>query len=282
MIVPILFLSSLSLFLSCSTLQELTQIEKPDVAVQKVHLTGLSFQNISLSFDIGIHNPNKLGISLAGFTYQLFLNNNSFLQGNQDEAVDIEALGNSTIEVPVTMGFSDIYKTFSSLQKQDSTSYRIDFGLLFNLPVLGKTTLPLKKEGTLPLLKLPSVRVASLTVQKLNLTGATLNLRLQLNNPNSLDLLLQKINYNFMVNGNSWLNGISSSPQNLASHDNSYLNIPVSLNFLQMGQTVYQMISGQQEINYDLSGDLNLGSSNELLQNISLPFNQEGSITVQK
>jgi LEA14-like dessication related protein len=180
------------------------------------------------------------------------------------------------------MGFSNIYKSFSSLQKQDSTTYRIDFGLLFNLPVLGKTTLPLKKEGTIPLLKLPSVRVAALTVQKLNLTGATLNLRLQLNNPNSLDLLLQKINYNFVVNGNSWLNGMSSSPQNLSSHGNSYLNIPVSLNFLQMGQTVYQMISGQQEINYDLSGDLNLGSSNELLQNMNLPFNRVGSITIQK
>ncbi len=277
-----LFTALIILSVNCTVIKDLTHIEKPEVTVQKVRMTGLSFQDISLAFDIGIDNPNKLAVSLAGLTYQLFLNDNSFLQGNQDKELNIEAKGKSMVEIPVTLSFADIYKTFNTLEGQDSTRYRIDIGLLFNLPVLGKTTLPLKKEGDLPLLKWPSIRVDALTVQKFNITSATLNLRLQMKNPNSLNLLLQKINYNFSVNGKSWLNGISDTPQDISSHGNTYLNIPVSLNFLQMGQTLYQMISGQQEMNYNLSGNLNLGSSNELLQNVTLPFDNEGKISVQK
>ncbi len=269
-----------SVIFSCSVLKDLSQMQKPQVTVQNVRLTDLNFRNITLNFDIGIQNPNKLAVSLSKLDYELFLNENSFLQGEEVKDITIASEATSTVELPVTLDFSNIYSTVKSLQDRDSTAYRLEVGLGFNLPVLGETTIPLKKSGSFPLLKWPSIKVASLDVQQLGLTGATLNLKLQLDNPNSLNLLLKQLNYNFTVNGNSWLNGNLSSMTKVEANNDVFLDVPFRMDFLKMGQTVYQVISGGQEIRYNFSGDLDIGSSNDLLKEVSMPFNKDGSLKI--
>ncbi|MBN2366483.1 MAG: LEA type 2 family protein [Calditrichaeota bacterium] len=271
-----------SLFTGCSILQDIAQIQKPDVAVQNVRFTGLDFEKLSMVFDIGIQNPNKMAVNLAGLNYELFLNDNSFLKGEQSNELTIASEANNVIEIPLDLSFSNIYSTIQSLKDRDSTSYRMNVGLLFNLPVLGPTNIPISKEGGLPLLKWPSIQVASLDVQRFNLTGAALNLKLQLENPNSLNLLLNKLNYNFKVNGNSWISGETSETKTVSSNNETSIDIPFQLDFLKMGQTVYQMISGGKEIQYDLTGNMNLGSTYKLLEGSSMPFNKQGTIKIQK
>lgn len=266
----------------CASVQNLMNIKKPDVKVQNVRITGLTFSAIDLSFNLAIDNPNSLAISLAGFDYDLILNENSFLKGQQDKSISIESRSTSQVEIPLQLSFSDIYNTFNSLSNKDSSAYEAKFGLNFNLPILGITRIPISKKGTIPLLRMPSVKVSSLKLNKIGLTSASLNLALQVDNANPLQFLLNQFQYDFLVAGKSWANGISDKKMTIAKNGKSEINIPIELNFLQMGQTAYQLLTGSNQIDYQFDGNINFDTSMEMLKNVNLPINTSGKIDLTR
>ncbi|MCK4894897.1 MAG: LEA type 2 family protein, partial [Calditrichia bacterium] len=199
LLILILIIFQIILLLHCSTLKELASIQKPTVTLDHVQVTGLTFDDISLKFDIAIDNPNQLSVNLAGFDYDFLLNDQSFIQGQQSDELSIQAQSRSIVELPVDLVFKDIYKSYQNLKNLDSTDYQLKVGLLFDLPVLGQTKIPVSMKGRFPLIKIPTLAIESLHLTNLNLFSANLQLNIRLDNPNSISLLLNKINYKFKV-----------------------------------------------------------------------------------
>ena len=282
LLILILVIFQIILLLHCSTLKELASIQKPTVTLDHVQVTGLTFDDISLKFDIAIDNPNQLSVNLAGFDYDFLLNDQSFIQGQQSDELSIQAQSRSIVELPVDLVFKDIYKSYQNLKNLDSTDYQLKVGLLFDLPVLGQTKIPVSMKGRFPLIKIPTLAIESLHLTNLNLFSANLQLNIRLDNPSSMSLLLNKINYQFKVNGIEWISGLNENQQMLEQNTKSILESPIRLNFMQIGQTAYNLVSGTSSVNYNLDGFLNFGSSGGLIQNQNVTFNQSGTMPIQR
>jgi hypothetical protein len=56
--------------------------------------------------------------------------------------------------------------------------------------------------------------------------------------------------------------------------------IPISLDFGQMGGTLYGLLSGDKKLNYNLSGTLDLGTSLPLLSHAELPIDKSGYLEI--
>lgn len=266
----------------CSTLSQLSNIQKPTLSVAEVRFTGISFDAVDLAFEVKIHNPNQLSATLAGFDYDFKINDNSFLKGQQDRKLVIEALGESTVEVPLTLNFKDMYQTFATLKEQDSAAYRMDFGLDFDLPVVGKTHIPVSKTGFLPMIKLPALKIASVKVNQIGLGGADLELNLEIDNPNAFGVLAKNLNYDFSVNGQSWVKGIALEQVRIAQKGQSLIRIPISLDLLSMGQTALQLLSGNQTVEYAFQGKMDLDTSLPALQHVNLPISKSGQLKITR
>lgn len=273
---------SIIIFIQCSMLKDLANIQKPSVSVENIRVAGLSFDGLELLFDIGIENPNSLAVTMAGFNYEFYLNNQLFLNGVQDSTQSILARSKSQLEIPIALDFQKIYATYQSLKDKDSSVYKMQLGLTFDLPVIGKTTIPLSKEGGIPLLKLPKISVTGLKLKSLSLTSASLELETKLENPNSLNLILNQFQYNLKINERNWLSGVKNQAQAIHSKTTQPLLIPFSINFLEIGQSVYQAIVNNETLNYNFSGKINVGSSDLLLTKKDIPFLTNGSITLKR
>jgi LEA14-like dessication related protein len=270
------------LALSCATIKNIVDIKEPEAKIDKVSVSSLSFESIGLLFDIGITNPNQLSVKLGGFDYNLFLDDQSFLSGEQAEEIYIQSLQKSSIKIPMQLNFKEIYKSYQALNSKDSVKYQLKAGLIFDLPVLGNTRIPVQTDGKIPLLKLPSITISSLSLGNLSFTGASLNLKLLVKNPNPVSISTEEMDYQFSVNGLEWISGLSQTKQQMGSNENSTINIPINLNFMQMGQSVYQIVSGNNTVNYQFKGGIKFDTSHHLLQEFSLPFDQTGQLTIQK
>ncbi len=282
----LLLLSGLILILmqlfGCAALQQIANVQKPTVDVQNMRLTGMSFDALDLAFDLKITNPNAFSASLSGFDYDFQIADASFLKGTQEKQLTLQANGVSTLEIPLTLNFKDLYNTFQALKNQDSSAYKLVCGLSFNLPVLGPTRIPVSKSGNLPNLKLPEVSIGSLKLNKISLSGADLDLKLNVKNANTFSFLLNQLNYDFAVNGKTWVKGLSQKQMQVKEKGESTIAIPISLNFLEVGTAVYQMISGNQKLNYQLKGNADLNSSLPLLGQVSLPIDRAGEINISR
>jgi LEA14-like dessication related protein len=266
----------------CAAVQQAIQTVQPQLELKKVYVTGITFEAIDLAADIGIHNPNPVGINLVGFDYELKINATSFLKGQQEKGAKIAALGDSDLQIPVKLNYKNIYNTFKTLQDQDKAAYELGCGVSFNLPGLGKLRLPLSTQGDLPMVKLPDVTVRNLKLDKLNLTGAKMELELGLKNSNPFVLLLNRIDYEFAINGKTWASGIGKNVTQVTSKGETALTLPLTLDFTQIGQTVAQLLTGKEPLQYQLRGNLGMDSALPLLNKLTIPLDRTGTIAISR
>ena len=107
----------------CESLRGVVDVmHKPEVRVASAELEALSFSSLTLRFDVEIENPNPIGISLAGFDYELQIEGNSFVGGEVDERIAVEARKRSIVPLPVELAFEDIVDTFSQLEDQEEAA----------------------------------------------------------------------------------------------------------------------------------------------------------------
>lgn len=75
------------------------------------------------------------------------------------------------------------------------------------MPILGKIRIPVQTTHRVPNVKLPKIKVALLKLANMSFTGADLKLALEVENPNAWSAALKQLQYNFVVNGQKWLEG---------------------------------------------------------------------------
>ncbi len=264
----------LVIFISgCQTLRDLSgAISEPSLSVTDVRVTDFTFSEIELTYDVQIENPNPVTVQMLSYDYDFNINNNDFIEGNQQKLLRIEPSGQSTFQIPMRVNFQELYNLFSGLKGQDEAAYTLAANLDFDLPVLGQTTLPLKRDGNLPMLKLPSINVASLNVQDVNFSEANLVLNLQVDNPNGFGLLLNALSYNLDVNGRNWIDGSDQPKMSIGGNNSNEISIPISLNISEIGASVIQLLNNQNELNFNLNGDLDLGADHPLFNGMSTSF----------
>ncbi len=155
-------------------------------------------------------------------------------------------------------------------------------GFAFDIPVMGEVRIPVNHKGMLPMVKMPTFKIHSLHLEQLSLNGAELELQIAVDNPNTFSLTLEKMDYQFAVNGKSWISGQTKNAAQLNQKSLGIIDIPISLNFLQVGQSVYQLLSGGSQLNYDFMGYFDVGSSIAQFESVSLPVDKQGTINIAK
>ncbi|MFQ5677047.1 MAG: LEA type 2 family protein [bacterium] len=258
-------------------------VQKPIVRFSGVRIARPSFDSLDLLFDLEITNPNPVGIRLDEFEYNLALGGTDFLQGQQEEGMELRARSTDIVHVPLTLDYTDIYDTIRHTKDRDSTDYEIRLVLAFDLQVVGlPVKIPVRKQGRLPLIKPPKIKVSSLQLNRLGLTGADLVLRILLSNPNAFTFKLEQMSYQFAVNDVPWMNANSQKVVKIPAKDKGVMTFPISLNFLQVGRSVYDLLTNDRPVQYRFSGDLKLTTSLPILSKVTLPFDHAGEIALRR
>jgi len=263
-------------------LKQMLENQRPKVSIASTRISSLDFDNLTLNFGIKVDNPNPIPISLAGLDYDLKLAGKSFIKGKKDQPIEVAASGISQIELPITVGFKDLLKIFKTFKNQDSAAYDLDLGLLVDVPVIGQYRHPLQTKGNFPIPKTPSVKLANMSVGKMSFSGAEVGVQLEVNNPNAFSLALDKLDYRLKVNGAQWFDGVQNNVGNIKANGKSIINLPLSLNFMDLGSGLFSVLSGGKALNYDIQGTLGATSSNALIGAFQLPINQQGAVNLSR
>jgi len=276
---------TLSIFISCNEVGQLLQqlnVKEPNARIKKVKITNLSLKKADLLFDIAVENPNNLGIHLSGMEYDLLLNGVSFLKGNKQSDLEIKANRIANIDIPISLSYKEVRDVVKSFANLDTIPYRLDLKIGVNLPVLGTIQVPVSKSGSFPNFKMPEISLDGIQLDKIKFSGADLNFKINIKNPNTFGFITNNLNYNLDVNGKNWIKGLLDSPIQIKKRSQQTINVPVSLDFFEMGSAVYQLLTGDSKLNYHLTGKADLNSELEFLKTFTFPFDKSGKIDLTK
>lgn len=274
----ILSLFVLLLFISCNTLRDLSNIQKPSVRYSSMSIEDMSFTDVTLLFDFEVDNPNSFGVSADQYQYEFFINGTEFVTGIQSENIRIESESKSIIQVPVSLTFSEVFDTIGSAVRQDSISYRISSEVRFDIAGLSQQRVPVSAEGQLPIPRLPKIELSNFNVNELSFSGAEMVASFRVENPNSFGISFADASYNLEVNEKQWLDTTLERNIELGGSESELITIPIRLNSSQMGSVLIDMLRGEKEFPYTLTGSARISADIPGFDGFEvLPFNISGT-----
>ncbi|MGQ9610455.1 MAG: LEA type 2 family protein [bacterium] len=84
--------------------------------------------------------------------------------------------------------------------------------------------------------------------------------------------------YQFNINGQNLISGNMEQKIQVNENNENIIQIPVSVNFLQAGMAIQQILTGNDNLNYQLKGNLDITTSHQLLEQLNLPFDLSGVV----
>jgi LEA14-like dessication related protein len=267
---------------SCAQISELANISKPSLSVVDMNITGLTLQDIELTADVEINNPNNVGIDLSSYSYALDINNTNFAAGDEQRGMTIKAKNRSIIQVPVTLTYTELLQTFQSMKDRDESDYNFSADFGFDLPVLGTVNVPVQYNGKIPVVKKPGVSLNRFSVENLSLTGADLLVELNIQNPNAFQLMIDDLNFDLEVNGLRSFSGTIEDDINIDGKSAQTIQLPFNISFLNAGMAAYRLLNNDEDLDYRLTGSTLIGSDLPYFKKSNFDFDKSGSVDILK
>lgn len=267
---------------SCSSLQQLADMQQPTLSVDDVRVTGFNLREVEMTFDMEIDNPNPVSLTLNSYNYDFKIADNSFVSGNQPLNSSIAASGQNIVSVPVTFTFQELFNSFNILREQNETSYSFLADLEVQVPVLGLVTVPVDKTGTFPVVKIPTISLDGFRVTDLSFSKAEVELDLKVNNPNSFGMNIQGLNYGVELNGISPVSGEISQSVSVNERSSETITIPATFNLAELGLSAYRLLRSDEPISYSLVGNAEVGADLPFFEISSFQFDRSGEIDINR
>ncbi|MCC6338097.1 MAG: LEA type 2 family protein [Myxococcales bacterium] len=244
-VVPVLVLSLAGLAPGCKLLEDFfkTAFQQPSFTFKDVALTDISLGGLTLDTVWQLDNPNSVGLSLAAVDYALFIDSKQVLAGAPAQGLQIPAKGSTDLHFPAGIKFLDLAGVVETFLTKDNASWRAEGSLGLQTPV-GIIKLPLAKEGTFEVPKVPQVAFGNPRVSNVTLQGATIEFPLTVTNRNTYALPIGGVTGTVSLAG-APLGTLSTG--NLGAMDGKgtrQVALPLSVNFFSAGLAVARAVQG--------------------------------------
>ena len=271
-----------ALFVSgCAALRDFADTRRPTLDYNSMSIQSIDFNGAVLQFHFDVNNPNPVGLTADRYSYEFFINDNSFLSGTEEQNLHISRESVSTLSVPVTLNFSEMLNTFSSIVGSEVFAYRINTEVQFDIPGLGVQRLPVNASGELPIPRIPRIEFGGFEVKNISMAGAEMEVAFRVTNPNSFGISMSNAAYILQVNGRQWLDTQLVDAISLGASESDTILIPIRLNSAQMGSVLLEMLAGTTTFNYGLKGSADISADIEGFDSENrIPFNVTGRYTM--
>lgn len=125
------------------------------------------------------------------------------------------------------------------------------------------------------LLKDPEVKVSDFKLAGIDSSGVSIDLGLNVKNPNALPLKLDEVEYALKVSGEQVTEGVFDKGISIPANGEGAVRIPLKFQFKSVGNLLSGIINRSFKKDYELNGAVKLGI-------FSIPFSQKGEIDINK
>lgn len=244
---PLLVLVALSLttLTGCAALQNLLKgaFQEPRLTFKTARLADASLSDATVNLVYEVENPNNFGLSLASVDYAFFVEDKQVVAGKPRAGLQLKANGRSELVFPANVKFADIAPVVQTFLTKDTARFKAQGSIGLKTPI-GVINLPLSKEGTFPVPKIPSVKLESPRISNINLTSATVEFPLSITNPNGFPVPVGNLVGALKVAGADVGTLSTGDLGTLAASGTKQLTLPLKIDFLRAAQAATALRSG--------------------------------------
>jgi len=247
----------------CGTLR----LQQPTVKAGAVKLTALDFQKADLAVELQVMNPNATTLVIAGYSYDLQIETQRFLSGASETEFELKPKDVSLIGIPIAVKFFDLTEKLNALKGKPDAGYVLAVSLGVRTPI-GTYPLSFHKEGRIPVLTVPRIRLRSVRLGQISAEGPSLEALVEVSDPGA-SVKFSAFTYALSMNGMQVAAGADEHPQPSPSGDSHLVRIPVHLDSSKTGSLLRAILLGSDQPTFTLTGQATFSSP---LGPLTFPF----------
>lgn len=124
-------------------------------------------------------------------------------------------------------------------------------------------------------LKDPEVKVIDVVVRDISTKDISLDLKLNVNNPNPTGFKVGKINYGLSLSGDKVTEGVFAQGVDIPAHGATDVVVPLKFQYSSLQSLVSNLLKKTLTKDYELNGSVELGF-------LSIPFTKKGQLQLGK
>ncbi|RLN33596.1 late embryogenesis abundant proteins-like [Panicum miliaceum] len=226
-------------------IEEAVSIGKPSADIIGIHIPHVSLEKIELVADVMITNPNPVPIPLVDIEYSI-----------ESEGRKLES-------------------TYKEIKPGSIIPYKVSVVLHIDIPVLGRISIPLQKNGEIPVPYRPDVDIDKIKFEQFSFEESTATLHLNLDNKNDFDLGLNSMDYEVWLANVSIASAELKELTNIKKQEITTMNLPISFRPKDFGSAMWDMIRGKGT-GYSIKGHIDV---NTPFGHMKIPISKEGGTT---
>lgn len=125
--------------------------EPPQVQLAGLEITDVSLSHANFLATLKLFNPNNVALDIKGIKFTLFLNEIRIARGVTAKTLSIPAEESGEAVIRLASSFLDLLQLTRNLQDQDQITFRLAGEVKIGGVGLFGATIPIDREGTLPL-----------------------------------------------------------------------------------------------------------------------------------
>ena len=177
----------------------------------------------------------------------------------------------SPLQFPAEVRFKDLASVITTFLQKDTAAYAASGNVGLQTP-LGVLSFPLQHKGSFPVPKLPDVTFATPSITKMDLTGATLEIPLVVNNKNGFALPIDALAGALKISGAS-VGQLNAGSLSLGAKAQKRVTLPIRVNFAQAAAAAAAISKGKATFAFD--GQLKSGA-------VAVPLDFSQSLAISK
>jgi LEA14-like dessication related protein len=235
-----------------------------------------------ISSKLTVRNRSFLKIKVDTFTYTVSLFNKTYLKSHKFIGMVLHGYRTDTINFLLKIPYAAILKDLSTQRiKGDSASYSINISLLYST-VFGKAEIPFNKSAKLKLPQPPELELVEIKYTKFRLRSIVADAKIKITNYSPVTLSIKEMKYamNVLKEGN--LQGNFSQPTTIKPRGITYVDIPIEINVINMGKTIFEVIMNRDTYTYTLTLDATLETAGTLKRSFHIALSKTGIMEFKK
>ena len=214
----------------------------PTVAYDELSLARVDWDGVDGDFVFVVDNPNPIDVKLARFDYQLAFEGVEWLTGDSPDGLELGAASATDMALPITLQFTSLYDVVQATRGLDDIEFELSGSFGFDTP-LGPIDLDYDEYGSFPALRAPDISFARIQVADYDWSGATVDLKLDVDNDHGSTLDFLDLDYAIELAGVDVATGFVDALGSVEGATSDTLDVPFEVDFLDAGTAVYSAIT---------------------------------------
>lgn len=213
----------------------------PTIAFDRLDVNSVDWETADTNFVFRVDNPNPVDITMASFDYALAFEGEEWLSGDDPDGLTLAAADGSEVALPVTLNFADLYDMVQAIRGEDTIDFNLAGSFGFDTPI-GPVELPYNADGGFPALRTPSFGFDEIRVADLSLSGATIELDLDVDNDHASTLTFDNFDYTLTLEGEDVGEGSVATLGAVDGATTGVVTLPLDISFGSAGVALYSAL----------------------------------------